>query len=124
MIVPLKTPPQMLQPPDPKVIALALRGLETLTLEEMGERLIKMPDDDATLNLIEEIDHLIWLCGIWLKMERLMVGVEFDVSKPSEPERWAPAPLDKLQWCMLDRYRVVGLDAEVKTYLDRNAIPF
>jgi hypothetical protein len=124
MIVPLKTPPQMLQPPDPKTIVLALRGLRTLTLEEMGEKLIAMPDDDATLNLIEEIDHLIWLCGIWLKMENLMVGTEFDSSKPSEPERWTPAPLDKLQWVMLDRYRTVGLEDDVREYLDKNAIPF
>jgi len=123
-VIPLKDPPQMLQPPDGKTIALALKGLNTLTLEQIGAKLETMKDDDATLNLIEEIDHLLWLCTIWLKMERMMVGIEFDVSKPSEPERWMPAPLDKLQWCMLDRYRSVGLEDEVRSYLDREAVPF
>lgn len=125
MIVPLKTPPNMLQPPDPVVIKGALKGLETLTLEQIGERLSAMPDESKALTLIEEIDHLIWLASIWLHCEKLLVSVEYDSSPPSESEaRWTKAPLEKIQWCLIDRYRTAGLDAEVRAWLETNAVPF
>ena len=128
MILPIKEPPKMLQPPDAKVIGAALSGFKKFGVTEQGltalaDAIAGMPNGDHALNLIEECDHLIWLASIWLHIRTFMVGVEFDVSKPSEPERWEPAPLAGIQWCLLDRYRTAGLEAEAKAWIEQNAVP-
>jgi hypothetical protein len=130
MILPMKTPPQMLQPPDVKWINGALVGLQKFGVTEEGltkmtDQLLTMTNHDAALNLLEEIDHLIWLASIWLHIEHFMVDVEFDESRPSETAaRWCKAPIEKIHWCLLDRYRSVGMDEEAKAWIEHNAVPF
>lgn len=129
-IIPLKTPPQMLQPPSEKVVKGVLQGFKQFGFNEAGltkmaDMAAKMPDDAKALTLIEEIDHLVWLSTIWLHGDKLCAHVEFDASKPSESApHWVAASIDKVQWVLLDRYRSIDVDAEVKDFLEANAVPF
>jgi hypothetical protein len=112
-MLPMVTPPNMLRPPSLTVIRGCLEGLRKYPLPELGERIADMPDDTKALVLLHELDHLIWLKTIWPDMDHLVHGVEME-----HRGTWKPLTADAARWCLLDRYRAVDLDREVRTWLE------
>lgn len=117
-MLPMVTPPNMLQPPSVTVIRGCLDGLRKLPLTEVGERIAAMSDDTKSLVLLHELDHLIWLKTIWPNMDHLVHGVEME-----HKGVWKPLTADAARWCLLDRYRSVDLDREVRTWIEDATAP-
>ena len=112
-MLPIKTPTTFLEPPTRVVVSGCLDGLRKLSIEELGERIAGMSDDTKSLVLLHELDHLIWLRSLWPQMTALVHGVEME-----HKGTWRPLTTDAAKWCLLDRYRSIGMDAEVRTWIE------
>jgi len=112
-MIPMKTPPNMLRPASAVAVRGCLDGLRKLTLQEIGERIAVMESDAKALVLLHEMDHLIWLKSIWHRMPELVIGIELE-----HKGEWVPLQGQAARWCLLDRYREIDLDAEVRTWLE------
>ena len=119
-MLPMRTPPQMLNPPNVKVVRGALAGLKKLGLFEMAEKITAMPDDAKALELLHEIDHLLWLkTTVWPNVDEWVEQVD----RETGPGRWEPEDPAAARWCLLDRYRVIDMDDEIREWLEHGDDP-